>query len=421
MLESQKLSLRASEVRSELNALVAKEELTDDERLTLGSKSKELEDVEVRWRAAVTVENSEKETLSNVAAGRQPEDSQQRELMELRNRVSLGGYVAAAAKGHKLDGEYVELNQALSAQTDDVHIPFALLVDEVEMRAAGTTTTSQISDKPNQSILQRLFAPQGSAAMAMGVRFESCPIGTKTYELVTNGTKGGVKAESATSQASERFTFATTTFTPRRLAARVRFSNEMTATVMGAEDALRQDLQSALRDLVENQIFQGNGTAPNISGLTHALTAPTAPSTTATLGTYLAAPASMVDGIHAVAQSQTDIVVSPSLYAEMGAVLGTGSDMTAIQLLSAITMLSASSHVPEGTAANRVAFGHAGRNFDSGVERADFVVPTWGDLLLIRDMYTRAAEGEVELHGSILFDGKVIRSAAYKRFAFQTS
>ena len=421
MLESQKLSLRASEIRSELNALVAKEELTDDQRLTLGSKSKELEDVEVRWRAAVTVENSEKESRAATVAGAPPVDAEQRELVELRNRVSLGGYVAAAARGHKLDGAYIELNQALGTSTDDVHVPFAMLVDAIEMRAAGTTGTAQISDKPNQEILQRLFAPQGSPAAAMGVTFESVPVGTKTYELITTGATAATRAESAASAAAEQFAFTSTTLSPKRLVSRVAFTHEVGATVMGAEDAMRMDLQSALRDQVTDQIFTGDGTAPNISGLTAELTAPTAPTATSTLGDYLAAAPTMIDGVHAVEQSQTDICVSPMLYADMGAIVGTGSDRTAIDLVGSVTNLAVCAHVPGGVPANRPAFGHAGRGYMSGTKRADFVIAMWGDLLLVRDIYTKAAEGETILHGTILFDGKLIRSAAYKRFAFKTN
>ena len=62
MLGSQKLELRASEIREKLNLLSGTETLTDEQRTEIDTLSTEYRDVETKRRAAIVAEDREAES-----------------------------------------------------------------------------------------------------------------------------------------------------------------------------------------------------------------------------------------------------------------------------------------------------------------------------------------------------------------------
>ena len=71
MLASQTHALRASEIRKRLAELAAVEEMNDELRSEIGTLRVEYTDVEAKYQAAVTAEDTPTETRSDDAEGRE--------------------------------------------------------------------------------------------------------------------------------------------------------------------------------------------------------------------------------------------------------------------------------------------------------------------------------------------------------------
>ena len=92
MKTSQKLAVRASELRQRLNELAGIEALDDSQRGELDTLTAEYATVELRYRAALTGESDALET----ATAEPPADGEVRERLELMGRARVGRYAAAA-------------------------------------------------------------------------------------------------------------------------------------------------------------------------------------------------------------------------------------------------------------------------------------------------------------------------------------
>ena len=186
MTNSQKLALRLSELRQKLNALSAKDELTEAEQDEMRSLSGAYPQIEERWRAAQIAEGAEEDA----ARGEDPDqgDGEAAEVRRLRETVRLSDYLSPAAAGIGLSGGAAEFNAALSLPTvgasGGIAVPWdALLTPELSEtrqdpdpeRRAFTTTTQYAGGVGQRPILQRLFGMDILAAL--GVRLDSVPRG----------------------------------------------------------------------------------------------------------------------------------------------------------------------------------------------------------------------------------------------------
>ena len=109
MTNSQKLSVRLSEIRQRLNEISGLEgnAYTDEIRSENDRLQTEFRDAEGKYRAAVIAEGeAEKRALES-----EP-DAEQRERLELRSKASLGAYLRAALSGRRVDGPERELQEA---------------------------------------------------------------------------------------------------------------------------------------------------------------------------------------------------------------------------------------------------------------------------------------------------------------------
>ena len=106
MRESQRLALRAGEIRTRLVELAGIAELTDDQRGEIDTLRTEYGDVERRHLAALIAEDVPEETLTD-------ETAEDRELRELRDRVRFTNYVGAAMDMRSANGAELEFNQVV--------------------------------------------------------------------------------------------------------------------------------------------------------------------------------------------------------------------------------------------------------------------------------------------------------------------
>ena len=313
MLSSQKLELRSSEIREQLNTLGGAEDLSDEQRTEIDALTIEYRDVEVRKRAALVAED-EAETRAAEADGLVL-DSETRERLELRSKVRVLDYLQAALKGRAVGGAAAEYSEAEAAGGD---IPLALF--ETDPRESREMESRVVTGAPgfnpgagtggiNMSpIAPKVFAP--SIAAYMGIDMPMVPSGMFGQARINAAlsaaaiAKGGVSAATAA-------TFTVSNTTPHRVSARLEFLAEDVASagVSNFESALRQNLTMALSAELDEQFINGSGAGANISGLFKTLPDATVDGTLLTFARGLLKLSSLVDGLWATESSEVRQVV----------------------------------------------------------------------------------------------------------------
>ena len=265
-LKLRALRQRQSRERGRMSELGLAENLTDETRAELDTIERGTPDLERQIRAAtVTVEAEEAEQRAAGAAARAPEDdAEAREVRELRGKVKLSGYVAAAVEQRSAEGAEAEYNAARGIAGN--RFPLELLAPEMRATTDADTTTMP------RRWLDRLFA--GTAAERIGITMESVPTGVASYPVTTAGASAAQRQRSTDSAADAAWTIGVTEIRPTRNAVRLLFSIEDAARIPGLESALTRDLRMALMEGVDRAIFLGDATASgtdaDITGLTTA-------------------------------------------------------------------------------------------------------------------------------------------------------
>ena len=416
---------RQSKERGRMAELALLETLSDEHRTELDTIEKGTSDLERQLRAAtIAAEDEEAEQRAAGAAARAPEgDAEMRERAELRSKVKLGGYIAAAIEQRSADGAEHEYNAALGISGN--RFPLELLAPpehraaRVEVRA---TTDVDTMTTPRRW-LDRLFA--GTAAERVGVTMESVPVGSASYPVTTAGASAAQRQRSTDSAADAAWTVGVTEMKPKRNAVRLLFSIEDAARIPGLETALTRDLRMALTEGVDRAIFLGDagasGTDADIVGLqTATITEQTITQANKVLGPgTLAAFTGLVDGIHAMSLSDLKVVAAVGAWRlwENTIINSTADNMTLAAFLR-MAGLSWSARGEIETATSNGDFGaFIGRGM--GIDGAG-VAAIWEAGELIRDPYSGAAKGEVALTLCYLWDFALPRASSFARIKFVT-
>lgn len=433
MTKSQKLHVEALEAKALLNALRGKETLTEAETAEVRQLEKRDSEIPGELRAAHEAEERAAEEARAAFEAGSAGDGESAEIRALLGTVhelgkaTLSGYLVHAQVGSALDGAEAELNDALSVRATGggIAIPWALLDepsirDRIERRADVATTSSALGGPERQRpILQRLFGRD--ILDALGVRVDTVPAGVSEWPLVTGTAAPAQRDEDAAAPDAAAATFATQTLRPKRLTGRYIFGVEAAAEVAGLEQALRRDLGDAVRAQMSDQVINGDGAAPNIAGFLARLAAPNpAPTDIAEFADYAGVHAQAVDGIHAMRESEVSSVLGVATYRHAASVYQAGSGESGAEaLMRRSAGCRASSFVP--AVVSNVQDGgllHAGMD----AMRGDSIAAVWPALEVIRDIYSRAGQGEVILTWITLWDAyTAFRSEAYKRISFKVS
>ena len=392
MTNSQKIQLRQSEVRQRLNELSGLEgdDFTADHRAETDKLAGEYRDLETRFRAATIAESESVPPIDR-------EGSEGAEVRELVRRSSLGAYISEAVNQSPLSGSSPESElrkELLGESAQPGTLPWAVLAPEaLEVRTDAETSIGSgvaLPSRQNQ-ILGRVFS--ASALDFLRVRTTSVPTGTAAWPVLSSGTTA-VQASAGAAVDAVAATFVATAIEPVRLSARYLFRIEDLSKLQGMEESLRVDLRGAVADAMDAQVIAGNGTAPNVNGLTNALTAPADPSNVFTWVDAVRAVASQVDGKFASTPAQVRTLVPPALYASLAVSLhATASVSAAARYIESISGgIRVSANLP-ALASN------IGTALISKTAQAGSVAPVWEGLSLIRDPYTGAASGQVSFDG----------------------
>ncbi len=421
MTEAQKrlreLRERQSKERQRMAELSRVETLDDETRAEMDRLETGTPDLERQLRAAqsaVDVEDAEQRSAG--AAARQPEsDAEQRERMELRSRVRMSGYIAAAFEQRSADGAELEYNAAMGIAGN--RFPLEMLAPPMETRA---TTDTDTMTTPRRW-LDRLFA--GTAAERVGVTMESVPAGVASFPVTTAGASAAQRARSVDAAADAAWTVGVTEMKPTRNAVRLVFSIEDAARIPGLESSLVRDLRRAMTEGIDRAIFLGDagatGTDADIVGLNTAAIAETTISQAlkVTGPSTLAAFTGLVDGIHAADLSDLNVISSVGAWRlwEDEIVNLTADNMTlgAFLRTAGLTWRSRG-NIDDDTADGDIG-AFVGRS--RGIEGAG-VAAVWEAGELIRDPYSGAAKGEVALTLCYLWNFALPRPSNFARIVF---
>ena len=389
MTEAQRLALARSKTVERMNALQREETLDDSARAELDKLGGELDQIEVRWRAAARIEaasvDETRTTTSEAEAG-----SEQRALDELERRTTLAAYVGAAVSGGRIEGAEAELNQHLGLTGEQVPLT-AVVPREAERRAAAVPGDAAGAPVAQRETLDRLF--YGSDLDFLGIRTEMVPAGAASFPVISqSGPTADFRAAGADS-ADQTLTITAEVIEPKRYSVKAKFQLEQAAVFIGLEEQLRRDLAMAMATHIDDRVINSTGASGDLdAGLLSGL-APSNQTAQVTYDSALTLYADRIDGYYANSVMDVRLLVGLETARNFEALLrGAQDGRTVGQWARENTGgLRASGHLP--VKANKRQSAIACRGMDPG----GAVLGIWSAATLIRDPYSDAGRGEVSL------------------------
>ena len=418
MTNSQRLTIRSSEIRARLNELSGLEELDAETRSELDTLSQTYQDTETQLRAALISESAAEQRGLESAP-----DAEQRERLELRSNASLTNYLKARMSGLMPSGAEAELNAAAGIGEG---IPLELW--DTEYRADTPTGSGNTVGVNLDRIRPAVFA--NSIAPRLGIEMPRVMSGSYASATISTSLSAEAKAKSAVTD-STAAAFTVTTATPKRISARMSVALEDIAAVGQAnfESILRENLSLVLSDELDKQAINGDGQSNALTGIFQRLTDPSDPTAVADFDAFASAHAGGVDGLWANTINEVGIVVGPTTYALAARTFQTASsykgEMSAAAYARANTGgFWTNKRMPAADNSNfqQAILYRMGRSMlgAAGAMRTA-VCPHWNEVS-IDDIYSGSAKGEryFTLH-VLLGDVILVQPAAYAQVAFQVA
>ena len=418
---SQRLDVKRAEVRNKLNAAITRANTAEgspEAETEMATHRTELEGLDTRYADAVKSEALADQSDANAL----PTDpGERREVRSLEARAQLSGFVREALEGREVAGAEAEYRAAvLGDRGSPGVVPMALLdpgPEDTERRADAVVPVAEsaVPEGSRATMLERIF--KQSIAARLGVTMRSVATGDAVFPMMTAGTAAAMKARDEAVDAGTA-AFEAVSVSPVRLTARYRFRLEDAARLPGLESILRKDIGRAMSDQMDEQVVNGDGTAPNVSGFLAELATPDAPADVVAFGSWLAEFLGHVDGISAFNLSDLRAIIGPETFRKVSAtfsgVAGQPEASAYEYVSSRMGGLSVSARLPD--AAANVGTGIVAL---TGYPGANAVAPVWDSFALIRDPYTDAAKGHVSLTAVALWNFKIVREAAWSLFRFK--
>ena len=401
------------------------DELSEEQRSELDQIERSTSNLEAQIRAAViALEDEEKQ--AETRAANEP-DAEQCERIELRSRASLTGYLRAALEGHQVDGAEAELRSAAGVSG----IPLELwdTGQETEQRQTDASTPAPGTVGVNlDRIRPTVFA--NSIAPRLGIEMPRVASGTYASATITTSLTAGAKAKGA-DQDSTAAGFTVTSVTPKRISARLSIQIEDVAAVGQAnfESILRENLSLVLSDELDKQAINGNGTAPNLTGILARLTDPTDPTDVAIFDAFAAAHADGIDGLWANTLKDVAIVCGPTTMAVERPDFPEPRPTTRGELSAAAYAMAntggwwTNKRMPDAVSDIQQAILYRkGRSMMGGAgAMRTAVCPHWNEVS-IDDIYSDSASGTRHFTMHVLLgDVILLQPAAYAQIAFKVA
>ena len=405
--ELEKIEMRCAEILSAetLN------EASEKEIKELAGKKKNL--IEKRQALGILLDEEDAAAVRGEAV-----DAETRERLELRGRVSVGNYIAAAQEQRGLEGVEAEYNAACGIRAG--RFPLHLLTPEIEKRAITNTE----AESNQMAWIDRLF--DESLAKYCGVSFKGVAAGTASVPVTTAGASGG-QIERTEAKAAAAQTVGVAELKPKRNSAHIVFSMEDSYRLPGLEAALRRDMQMAVMEDVDKAVFlggtsQGSASVADITGLNTAsdvvektLTQSNKVKAANTISAFV----QLIDGKHATMPGDLKIVVSVGANTLWMSTIANSAAEN--QTIAQFLKMSGLDWRVRGGIDTNTGNGDWGAFIGRarGQEGAGCVA-MWDEAHLIRDEYTGASKGEVGLTLSTFWDFATPRASNFARIKFVT-
>ena len=404
MKKTIKLQLEQSEKREKINALLAKDELTDDERAELDTLTKRMQELEVELRAALVLEGESEEraraafdgTVPNAA----PADPEARELARLTEASSIAAIFTATLEHRSTDGETAELQKHYGLSPNQV--PLDLMIERRAVTPAPATV-----GQTQAAIIPGVFPT--SVAAFLGIDMPTVGVGEAVFPVLTTSAEVKVPAEGAAA-AETTGSFDADALSPGRLQASFFYSREDRARFAGMDAALRQNLSDALSDALDKQVLIG--TQGILAGNNIAKIAAAAVSDFATYRKSMVY--DRIDGTYASVAGDIRVVMGSATYAHASTIYRANSaDDAALDSLMRISGgVRVSAHVTAPANNKQNAVIRRG-------SRRDMVAPIWEGVTLIPDEVTKAANGQIVVTAVMLHAVKILRASGFSKVESQ--
>ena len=422
MTNSQKLSVRLSEIRQRLNEVAGLEgeAYTAEIRAENDKLQTEYRDLEGKYRAAVIAEgDAEKRALES-----EP-DAELRERLELRGRASLGAYLRAALSGRRVDGPERALQQAAGIG-DGVPLELwdtAQPEHRADLATAAPGTVGINLDRIRPAVFAQSILPR------LGVEMPRVESGTYASATISASLTAGSHAKGAAAQASAA-TFTVQSVTPKRISARLGIRIEDVAAVgqQNFEGILRENLSLVLSDALDSQGLNGAGAGSDLVGIFERLTTPADPGDVADFDAFAAAHAGGIEGLWALTLKDVAVVCGPDTYKLAARTFQTAANYKGELSAAAYAERETggfwtNKRMPAAAATIQQAILYRkGRSMlgGSGAMRTA-VCPQWNEIS-IDDIYSGSASGERFFTMHILIGDVVLtQTDAYAQVAFKVS
>ena len=417
MTARQKIELRRSEIRHRLGELAALdgEARTEVVETEQGALLVELRESEPRLQAAIASEEQADQMRGEQTTG----DGEHRERLELRSRARLSNYLTARLRGQMASGAEAELSEAAGVNEIPMELWDVPRVGEARVVTGIPGTVGVNLDM----IRPAIFAP--SIAMRIGIELPRVPSGTYATATISQSVTAAAKNKSANApETAALFTVGSTG--PKRVSARLATTIEAEAEV-GAENynsMLMANTSLALSDELDNQAINGDGNAPNLSGILQRLTDPSAPGAgVATFDDFVTAFADGIEGLWAGTLMDVAICAGVDSYRLSAKTFrdAAGQDLGDMSFASYAMDKTGgwwtNKRMP--VKANHIQQAILYRKGRTGIRTA--VCPHWGEIS-ISDVYSGSIKGERYFTVHVLLgDVILVQPDAYAEVSFRVS
>jgi len=401
--------VRQSETREALNTLTA-EDNPDETKLTeLRGKMADIEK-ELREALTATPDPSGDDTSDdNIKV-----DAEERERRELRDKCGLHDFVGAAIQGKDV-ASGTPAEEYAAAMGCPGMTPITLFGGTAEERAREyrDRETRAVTPAPADGDVPSTHAPivpaifDRSVAGYLGIEMPTVGTGIQSYPVLGTSVTAGMVAEDGDA-VNTAGAFSVSDADPRRLSGAFTVRKEDVAKLPNLESSLNQNLGQVMSDVLDIQLVNGDGDAPNLAGLLHLMTDPSAPAAGAeTYARYQAALSSHIDGLYAVMPGDVRALVGVETLRHMLGVYRADEDAT--------TAFDLAQSRYGGVRSTRRIAAPASNIQQAIIRRANpagdrvAVAPVWMGMELVRDIYgDNAKKGHITITATALVGGIVL-------------
>lgn len=413
MLESVKIARRQSEIRQALAELSGKDSPSEDEIRNMDTLDKEYRGNETRYRAALIAEDDERRAASDALEKRDGA-----EWASLVGQFELRQVALALDEGRQIDGATAEVVSELRSRGGYRGVPVPW--EALEMRAGETSTASVPDPMKTAPIIERIFAD--SVASRMGVSMINVGAGEVEYPVTTSEvTASWAASEGADIAAPTPYTTINRPLKPdHTLGVRMAITRKaLKQSGQGLEQAVRRDMNGAMRVAIDAAVFKGDGAAGQPTGVLNLAVTPAIVSTAADAkagyGIFREAARRLMDKNAAAGPSSVRVLVRPLTWSILDDDLISGTSETEWDRMQrrfgAGSIVVSENALPDAAAEDATGKGaHTCllTAVTGGVP--PIYCATWGAVDLIRDPYSDAASGGLRLTALATMDVTISRS-----------